>query len=222
MAQRQDSARQRVRSYLREHGPLVDESGGATAKLRQTIVDEGTRIAFIQLIGAMERAGEITRDIRATRTYKIALAEGESMGHLPGSDDSQMSRSEVDYERLAAALLSEVARAIAVGPPSDDGSDPASDSRRVAILEQQIRDLKKQAAVATEARDAVVAERDELARRLEASTRHLSILSSRLDRETQPSRRARVEELLSPSERELLRRLLAGHRSHPEDRSAAG
>ncbi len=55
------------------------------AKLREVLGYEGTDASFTQLIGNMDRAGEVTREVRGKRTYRIT-AVGDA---LPSSvDDS--------------------------------------------------------------------------------------------------------------------------------------
>src|ERR1700679_816497 len=69
---RDRTARSRIRNYLAEHGPIVDSSGRATAVLKDVIGYQGSAVAFIQLITAMDKSAEIEREIRGKRTYRIS------------------------------------------------------------------------------------------------------------------------------------------------------
>ena len=68
---RDRTARTRIRQFLSTSGPIVDPSGYATGVLKDAIGYSGSSVAFIQLIAAMDRDGEIEREIRGKRTYKI-------------------------------------------------------------------------------------------------------------------------------------------------------
>src|ERR1700744_6463184 len=69
---RDRTARSRIRNYLAERGPIVDPSGRATAVLKDAIGYQGSSVAFIQLVTAMDKSAEIEREIRGKRTYRIS------------------------------------------------------------------------------------------------------------------------------------------------------
>ena len=63
--------RQQVAQYLIQHGPFEDSTGRATTKLKEVLGYEGTNAGFTQLIANMDRAGQLTREVRGKRTYRI-------------------------------------------------------------------------------------------------------------------------------------------------------
>ncbi|WP_067674499.1 hypothetical protein [Nocardia miyunensis] len=168
------TARARIRTYLDEHGPVCDENGGATTLLREAVGYEGSAVAFIQLITAMDDAGEIVREIRGKRTYSISADElpRESAGPRKRVRPSKQSRSQqprsaqepvipaataqldIDYDELARALLRELTRVLVANQ-----ADTTAPNR--ALVAQ---------------RDRLQAERDEYAARLESSRRRLNAL----------------------------------------------
>lgn len=69
--------RQRIREYLNRHGgEVVSDSGFG---LTQQIADElGYKLDSLgRVLKDMEDAGEIVRDVRGKRTYRIALGGGK-------------------------------------------------------------------------------------------------------------------------------------------------
>jgi hypothetical protein len=113
---RDRTARTRIRQYLRTHGAVEDPIGYATSALRDAIEYQGTEVAFIQLIAAMDRDGEITREIRGKRTYRIALGNAEvAVPETPRPVPAESSAQgapvaqpvEIDYDRLARAMVRE-------------------------------------------------------------------------------------------------------------------
>jgi hypothetical protein len=112
---RDRTARTRIRQYLQAHGAVDDPNGYATSVLKDAIEYEGTAVAFIQLIAAMDRDGEITRAVRGKRTYRIAAgaasgAPVESPRPVPTQRDAQAASAvavEIDYDRLARAVVRE-------------------------------------------------------------------------------------------------------------------
>ena len=115
---RDRTARSRIRSYLAEHGPVVDPSGRATAVLKDAIGYEGSPVAFIQLVTAMDKSREIERNIRGKRTYQIsgladggpAIAPSPVRVAAPVRHPGTSLQIEVDYDELARALLRETWR----------------------------------------------------------------------------------------------------------------
>jgi hypothetical protein len=149
---RDRTARSRIRSYLAEHGPVVDPSGRATAVLKDAIGYEGSPVAFIQLVTAMDKSREIERNIRGKRTYQIsgladggpAIAASPVRVAAPVRHPGTSLQIEVDYDELARALLRETWRLAGKG------------STEISEL-QAVR----------QERDQLIAERDEYARRLQ-------------------------------------------------------
>lgn len=150
-------------------GPLEEGSGHATGALKDAIDYQGSSVAFIQLIAAMDRDGEIDREIRGKRTYRISAAGDSSAAGSsspsfprPTARVAAMTTSgtatsvEIDYHRLAKALVSELLGFVA------DQTAPvvASD-------------------VAQADRDRLEAERNDYARRLEIAREKLDELLDR-------------------------------------------
>ena len=110
---RDRTARTRIIEYLRTHGPVDDPTGYATSGLKEAIEYHGTAVAFIQLIAAMDREGEIAREIRGKRTYSISLGQASAIAPAaPRQMPAQASPAEalpveIDYDRLARALVRE-------------------------------------------------------------------------------------------------------------------
>jgi hypothetical protein len=81
--------------------------------LKEAIEYDGTAVAFIQLIAAMDREGEIAREIRGKRTYRISLSRASAI--MPASphpvNEEGVSVAgqpiEIDYDRLARAVVRE-------------------------------------------------------------------------------------------------------------------
>ena len=144
---RDRSARTRIRTYLSTHGPIEDPTGYATGALKDAIGYQGKSVAFIQLIAAMDRDGEITRQVRGKRTYRITLTNA---GPVPAAapeaavpDRSQPApvpaeaSVEIDYDRLARSLVHEfwkVASAQNLAPAPAAESTSAVDSETVDRL----------------------------------------------------------------------------------------
>jgi hypothetical protein len=81
---RDRTARSRIREHLARHGPIMDPSGRATSLLKDAIGYEGSPVAFIQLVTAMDKSSEIEREIRGKRTYRISgLGSGTSAAASP-------------------------------------------------------------------------------------------------------------------------------------------
>jgi hypothetical protein len=110
---RDRTARTRIREYLRTRGPVDDPTGYATSALKEAIGYDGTAVAFIQLVAAMDREGEIAREIRGKRTYRISL--GQAGAPVPDSPRPVPQQGVaaadlpfvIDYDRLARAVVRE-------------------------------------------------------------------------------------------------------------------
>ena len=148
---RDRTARTRIREYLAQHGPVADSHGLATKVLKDAVGYDGSSVAFIQLIAAMERDGELEREIRGKRTYRIGPASPTAGGASLGSAgvlDTPSGRLAVDYDVLARSLLRELA-----------GADAP------AVLEQMRAENRR-----------IAQERDDYARRLELARAKLDEL----------------------------------------------
>lgn len=148
---RDRTARARIRRYLAQYGPVVDTHGLATKVLKDAVDYEGSSVAFIQLMAAMERDGELEREIRGKRTYGIDLAASatsEALAAESPGDLTPFGQMDIDYEALARALLHELT---AVDAP--------------AVLEQMRAENER-----------IARERDEYARRLEMARAKLAEL----------------------------------------------
>ncbi len=73
----QSQTRQQIAEHLTWQGPLEDTNGRATAKLMEAVGYEGSLANFAQLISNMDRSGQLTRDVRGKRTYRIAAAAND-------------------------------------------------------------------------------------------------------------------------------------------------
>jgi hypothetical protein len=124
---RDKSARTRIQQYLRTHGPVDDPTGYATSVLKDATEYQGTAVAFIQLIAAMDRDGEIAREVRGKRTYRISL--GQAHQALPvvlrpdsAADGAQAAQPiEIDYDRLARAVVREFFAQTSQNATADSG-----------------------------------------------------------------------------------------------------
>jgi hypothetical protein len=101
-----------MRDYLRTHGAIEDPTGYATTVLKDAIGYEGTSVGFIQMVAAMDRDGEIVREVRGKRTYRIALSlPDNTAGDAPGPGQHGgppvQQQIEIDYDELARAIVRE-------------------------------------------------------------------------------------------------------------------
>lgn len=63
-----------VLADLRDHGPLNDPEGRATARLMQRMEYRGSHTGFNAILQALEDAGLVVRDVHGRRTTRIALS----------------------------------------------------------------------------------------------------------------------------------------------------
>lgn len=162
---RDRTARSRIREYLATTGPVTEADGRATATLKQAVHYAGSDVAFIQLVTAMAKDGEIEREIRGKRTYGISLprsttaitAATSSVIDTPTQPDS----FSFDYDALARALIREAVRVFGPQP-----STAATDSLR-AERDEYARRLR----VAREQLDSAFADSTDDRSRAERSER---------------------------------------------------
>jgi hypothetical protein len=160
-AVRDRTARSRIREYLTHCGAVVDARGRATALLKDAVEYQGSPVAFIQLVTAMDKDSEIEREIRGKRTYRIssrgdAALAPDSPATPPASAPISAAPVDLNYDELARALLREAWRGL-----SEDTRSPG-ELRPLEALRQE--------------RDQVIAERDEYAMRLQIASQQLSAL----------------------------------------------
>jgi len=218
------TARSRIIAHLSTNGAIVDDGGRATAVLKDAVDYDGSSLAFIQLVSAMERAGQIRREVRGKRTYRIEAAdvsgfESEdvfSAGDGDGRGEEQAvpsaasapsapaAPSEFDYDELAGALLARVSRVLSEPPARESGDRPIL-RRKLDQLGSRVTELERQLARTRADRDAVASERDELRRQLDAASHNLSLLTERLGNQRRPTGGASSR--LDSEERALLYRL---------------
>ncbi len=198
--------RQQIAQYLAKNGPFEDSSGRATAKLKEALGYTGTDAGFTQLIANMDRAGELTREIRGKRTYRISAVSGASpsgvddvLNAADGADGAEM-----DYDQVASALLLQVVQTLNEGKrqPGNDGSWAR---RRIERLEGRIDDLERDLLRAKAESRTANAERDEMQLLLEHSQANLALLSDRAS--GGKPREDQLSKLLGTDEKALLHRL---------------
>ncbi|MGW6007892.1 hypothetical protein [Streptomyces sp. NPDC055210] len=174
---RDRTARTRIRNYLVAHGPVDDPSGRATGVLKDLVSYDGSPVAFIQLIAAMDRDGEIVRKIRGKRTYRISAtrAAERALGpvaapNAPETLTVPLAQAAVesdgviriDYDKLARALVRQLW----------DFTVTAAAEPAKAAAESRTEPVAAQGAGAGDAealraeRDRMIEERDEYAQRL--------------------------------------------------------
>ncbi|UGQ11097.1 hypothetical protein LO772_30535 [Yinghuangia sp. ASG 101] len=157
---RDRTARLRIRQFLAASGPVVDPSGYATGVLKDAIGYSGSSVAFIQLIATMDREGEIAREIRGKRTYKI---EGLGVPPTPTAD---------------ALAPVEPARATAtVAVPGQ----PTIEIDYTLLAQALIRELLVATVAAKEAPDTAAAEEDQLKAERDEYARRLKLARAQLD-----------------------------------------
>lgn len=177
---RDRTARSRIREYLAVNGPIEDDAGRATSILKDAIGYQGSAVAFIQLVTAMDKANEVVRHIKGKRTYRISAPVSATAsprwfpasGASPGAPESSRlivnPSMAIDYDELARALLREVWRVI--GSPDRVGSESV-----------QIENIRREKAQ-------LVAERDESVKRLQVARQQiLALIGSAITGEGVPT-----------------------------------
>ncbi len=198
----QRHSRPQVASFLKEHGPVEDDGGRATTKLKTAVGYQGSPAGFSQLLSAMERSGEIERTTKGKRTYRIAIA-GMPQDLSPDRTHDGGGTAELDYERLAEALLVRAAEAISTGARSNTDVD-AWARRRIERLQRLNAELEQALSRAKAEARALAEQRDALAEQLEHTAGNLALLTDRM--ESRPSRE-RIAQRLGSDERRLLDQL---------------
>jgi hypothetical protein len=215
--------RQKIIEYLSVHGPVKDPSGKATTALKELIGFNGNQAGFVQLVATMGKSGELVRDVRGKRTYELGVPNDSAA--RPDSSAEEHSRARaaigtgnlsgnaIDYDELAAALLSRVVRSIS--EPEKTVEPTAWAQRRLQGLESRSTVLERALASARAELKVVSDERDALQTSLEAAEHNLSLLTERMG--TPRSSAKSAASRLAPDDRALLHRLTsdddAGRRS---------
>jgi hypothetical protein len=213
----QSQTRRQVAEYLTQHGPLEDAQGRATAKLMEALGHEGPAANFAQLISNMDRSGQLTREVRGKRTYRIAAATSDL---APAVDDQavKVEMAEMDYDKVASALLIQVVQNLTKGPRSGE-NDGSWSRRRIERLERRLNELERELSQAKAESKTLAAERDELRLHLEHSEGNLALLSER--GAARKPREGHLSKLLDADERALLHQLRGGAATKHPDRSFA-
>jgi hypothetical protein len=208
------TVRSRISDHLHSNGPITDRSGRATAILKQAVGYTGGDAGFSRVVGLMEEAGELSREIRGKRTYRIE-ALGERPASLPAATTSAAVASgttsggaggELDFDELAATLLARVVHVLSAAEGSEGQGDAAGWARRrIDLLEAKVAGLERDLARARAETQAMTAERDALAAQLEAASHNLELLTERLNEPKRPANRA--ADRLDSEEQALLYRL---------------
>ncbi|HZU79948.1 MAG TPA: hypothetical protein VE991_08525 [Acidimicrobiales bacterium] len=210
--QRDTTVRSRVIDYLVANGPIEDKSGRATSRLKEAVGYPGGDAGFIRIVGLMADAGEILREVRGKRTYRIAAPEGAVASSPAPAPESSSGDGELDYDELAASLLARVANVLSAPQPAG-GDSAAWARRRIEQLESRVTALQRDLARAKAETDAVREERDALRSQLDAATHNIDVLTERIGSTQRPSGRAAAR--LDSEEQALLHRL--GHRRPPRE-----
>jgi chromosome segregation ATPase len=212
----QNQTRQQVAEYLTQHGPLEDAKGRATAKLMEALGYEGPVANFAQLISNMDRSGQLTREVRGKRTYRIAAATSDLAASVDDRAD-EVETAEMDYDKVASALLIQVVQNLTKGPRIGE-NDGSWSRRRIERLERRVDELERELSQSKAESKILGAEHDELRLQLEHSEGNLALLTERLA--NRKPREGHLSKLLDADERALLHQLRGGTASQYPDRAS--
>ncbi len=191
--------RQRTIDFLATNGPVVDDSGRATSVLKEAVGYGSGDAGFSQLLSSMEKAGQIEREVRGKRTYRISAVSVVAPAASSTTED-------IDYDELAAALLARTAHVLATSQEPSESAGWAR--RRIEQLEGRIDELQKDLARTKAEAKTNAEERDELIGQLEAASHNLSLLTER----RQAPKQGRAAERLGSDEQALLYELRGNQR----------
>ena len=216
---RDTTVRQRVIEYLANDGPIEDKGGRATSRLKEAVGYAGGDAGFIRIVSLMAESGEVLREVRGKRTYRIAVSDdvAATAPRRPPSTVAASTRresdggtatgaaGELDYDELAAALLVRVARTLANADSDEKSGDQAAWARRrMDQLEAKVVTLQRDLARAKADVQAVSDERDALRGQLEAASHNIELLTERLGTRAAPPK---VAERLDSEAQALLYKL---------------
>jgi hypothetical protein len=194
-------------AYLASDGPVQDGDGLATKVLQHAIGYTGSPLAFIQLVRSMDRRGELIREVRGKRTYRISLRAHSGRRAAPKPPPgSKAVRNAVDdpaYAEVAAGVLGQVLRNVAASDPTPTGRrGRAIGADRLGALDYELLRARRE-------RDIALSEIDLLTHRLDTATRNLEVLIGALVDHLTPDGRTK---LLGPDEQRTLRAVVTGRR----------
>jgi len=158
----------------------------------------------------MDRSGLLTRDVKGKRTYRIAIALNDQISgtdNRPDAADTADTAAEMDYDKVASALLIQVVQNLTKGTRRAD-NEGAWARRRIERLERRVDELERDLLQSRAETNTTVAERDELRLQLEHSEGNLALLTERLA--TRKPREGQLSKLLDADERALLHQLRGG------------
>ena len=196
---RDTTVRQRVVDYLIEHGPVADSSGRATSQLKEAVGYSGGDAGFIRIVSLMAEAGEVVREVRGKRTYRIAVSADAATApprprpSVVAGDARSAEPQAFDYDELAAALLAQVTRTIVNAQAEEDRGtvdQAAWARRRIDQLEAKVATLQRDLARAKADVQGVTDERDALRSQLDAATHNIDVLTERIGARPQAPDRA--------------------------------
>lgn len=226
---RDTTVRQRVVDYLIEHGPVADSSGRATSQLKEAVGYGGGDAGFIRIVSLMAEAGEVVREVRGKRTYRIAVsADAAAAPPRPrpsvvvGATPSAAGES-FDYDELAAALLARVTRTIVNAQAEEDRGtvdQAAWARRRIDQLEAKVATLQRDLARAKADVQGVTEEREALRSQLDAASHNIDVLTERIGSRPQVPDRA-AQRLDSDAQALLYRLRGSGPRRGTEPEAAS-
>jgi hypothetical protein len=226
--------RTRVIEYLATQGPIDDKSGRATSRLKEAVGYNGGDAGFIRIVSLMAEAGEIQREVRGKRTYRIAVPPGtpvpaRTVSSTAAGDGTPRTSSfeaqltsgtagsdgQIDYDELASTLLAKVAQVLSESESARAAGDEQGSwaRRRIDQLEARMAGVQRDLARARGEAEAVRQERDELRSQLEAASHNLELLTERLGSQSKPAPRA--ADRLGSEEQALLYRLRGPNRAKP-------
>lgn len=222
------ASRQAIIDYLSglPNYSVRDSSGRATAQLIQAVDYKGTASGISQLLGNMEKAGQIARTMNGKRCYSIELGEGykpsassEPPASPPQTDPNQaeFSSNGIDYAQLSEHLLKRVI-SLATQPTGDELT--LQSQRDLAEARERLGGALEQAEkYRGEVRD-LEEDKRALELRLQAATQRLSeieVINGKLLKGAQQASKAG---LVSDRERRDLERLVSSIPVGPGVRSA--
>jgi hypothetical protein len=213
----QSHTRNQVVQHLTQHGPIEDPTGRATAKLRQALDYQGSEASFTQLIANMDRAGQLRREVKGKRTYRIVPVDSSPSDVQNKPAKMQQTNVDMDYDTLASALLVQVAQTLSQGNRGRE-TDGSWARRRIERLERRINDMERALSQAKAESKTLTAERDELRLQLEHSEGNLALLTDRLS--TGKPRDDQLSKLLRTDERALLHQLRSSLVNERPDRAS--
>lgn len=217
---RDTTVRQRVVDYLIEHGPVADSSGRATSQLKEAVGYSGGDAGFIRIVSLMAEAGEVVREVRGKRTYRIAVSAATAAAPprprpvVVAADTRSSGPEGFDYDELAAALLARVTRTVVAAQAEEDRGNvdqAAWARRRIDQLEAKVASLQRDLARAKADVQAVTEEREALRSQLDAASHNIDVLTERIG--SRPKVPDRAAQRLDSDAQALLYQLRSSGRS---------